>query len=359
MKKILLSTALCASIAFAANSDYKYEITPMLGGTYTEGNLELDRNYYNGGLSLGFNLDDFMFDQVELGVLRSLEDVGYRHTKNLDTGITRFFTNFVKDFPLSDSTSLYGLIGMGVEVFDKELFDNKDGLFGNYGVGVKYKISEAIALKADVRHLIETDHGDNNLLYTLGLAIPFGEKAAPVATAVEPMDSDNDGVIDSLDQCPNSAPGAVVDSKGCEQDKDSDGDGIVDRLDQCPSTPAGDIVDEKGCSLKVNLNINFDFNSAVINNSYDSRIKKFADFMNAFPSVKAQIDAHTDSKGSEEYNLKLSKKRAASTVKALESYGVDSSRLEATGYGETRPLATNDTEEGRAENRRVEGSIKR
>ena len=74
-----------------------------------------------------------------------------------------------------------------------------------------------MALKADIRHLIETDHGDNNLLYTVGLSIPFGKKASPATATIETievikepkpiiiMDSDNDGVIDRLDQCPNTA----------------------------------------------------------------------------------------------------------------------------------------------------------
>lgn len=360
MKKILLSTAICASLMFAANSEYKYELTPMIGGVYTEGNLDLERNYADAGLSLGFNLDDSMFDQVELGFLRSLEDVDY--TKNgtsKDTGITRVFTNLIKEYSMSESTSLYGLVGAGVEWFDNEEFDNENGLFGNYGVGIKYKISESIALKADVRHLIEADHGDHNLLYTVGLAIPFGKKAAPAPMPMKeepkPMDSDNDGVYDADDKCPNSAPGAIVNNEGCEID--SDGDGVVDRLDQCPSTPKGDIVDETGCSLKVNLNINFDTNSAVINNSYSSKIKKFADFMKAFPSVKAKIEAHTDSDASDAYNQKLSEKRAASTVKALEALNVDSSRLNSVGYGELNPKASNETAEGKAMNRRVEGSI--
>ncbi len=359
MKKILLSTALCASMMFAANSEYKYEITPMLGGTYTEGNLDLERNYANGGLALGFNLDDSMFDQVELGFLRSLEDVDYTKGNNDDTGITRIFANLVKEYGLTSSTSLYALIGAGVELFDNEKYDNEDGLFGNYGIGIKYKISDMVSLKADVRHLIETDHGDNNLLYTVGLAIPFGKKAAPapVPAPVEPkpMDSDNDGVIDSLDQCPNSAPGVVVDAKGCEVD--SDMDGVVDSKDKCPNTPKGNIVDADGCSLKVDLNINFETDSAVISNQYDSRIKKFADFMKAFPSVKGKIEAHTDSVGSDAYNQKLSERRAASAVKAIEAQGVEASRLNAVGYGEMNPKASNETAEGRAENRRVEGSI--
>ncbi len=143
------------------------------------------------------------------------------------------------------------------------------------------------------------------------------------------------------------------------QPKDSDGDGVIDANDKCPDTPKGDIVDENGCSLKVNLNINFQTDSAVINNSYSSKIKKFADFMNAFPSVKGKISAHTDSVGSDAYNQKLSERRAASTVKALEAYGVDASRLNAVGYGEMNPKASNETAEGRAENRRVEGSISR
>ena len=362
MKKILLSTALCASMMFAANSDYKYEITPMIGGTYTEGNLDLERNYANGGLSLGFNLDDSVFDQFELGFLRTLEDVDYKRGSG-DTAITRFFGNFVKEYGLNDATSLYALVGLGVEHFDNEKYENETGLFGNYGFGVKYKISESVALKADVRHLIETDHGDNNLLYTVGLAIPFGKKAAPApvvetpAPAPAPKDSDNDGVFDMNDQCPNSAVGAVVDKNGCEID--SDQDGVVDSKDKCPNTPKGDIVDQNGCSLKVNLNILFDFDSSRINNSYDSRIKKFADFMKAFPSVKGKIEAHTDAKGSDEYNQKLSERRAASVVKALEAYGVEASRLTSVGYGETKPVATNETEEGRALNRRVEGSIQR
>lgn len=362
MKKILLSTALCASMMFAANSEYKYEITPLIGGTYTEGNLNLDRNYANGGLSVGFNLDDSMFNQIEVGILKSIGDVDYDGGK--DTSITRVFSNFVKDFKLTDSTSLYGLVGAGIEWFDEEAYGNENGLFANYGLGIKYKISEALSLKADVRHLVEFDDSDNNLLYTVGLAIPFGKKAAPSAPASsEPMskempkDSDNDGVYDSMDQCPATPAGAAVDSKGCEFDTDLDG--VVNRLDKCPATPKGDIVDETGCSLKVNLNINFETDSAVINNSYQSKIKKFADFMKAFPSVKGKIEAHTDWVGSDAYNQKLSERRAASTVKALEAYGVESSRLSSQGFGESKPKATNSTKEGRAENRRVEGSIYR
>lgn len=364
MKKILLSSVLCASMMFAA-SDYKYEITPMIGGTFAEGNLNIDDDSYaNGGLSLGFNLDDSMFNQVELGFLRSLEDVEYENTTR-DTGVTRVFANLVKDYGISDSMSLYALAGAGVEWFDDEAFNENNGLFANYGAGIKYKLTEAIALKADVRHLVslgrDLDPQDNNLLYTIGLAIPFGKKAAPAPVVPTPeptpLDSDNDGVIDANDKCPNSPVGAVVDATGCEID--SDGDGVVDSKDKCPTTPKGDVVNQDGCTLIFDLKINFDFDSDKITNTAETKIKEFADLMKSYPNSKGRISAHTDSKGSAKYNQKLSEKRAAAAVQALETFGISKDRLTATGYGETMPAASNDTEEGRAANRRVEGSIQK
>jgi OOP family OmpA-OmpF porin len=139
---------------------------------------------------------------------------------------------------------------------------------------------------------------------------------------------------------------------GCEMDDDKDG--VVNRLDQCPSTIAGAKVDNVGCMTLVNLNINFDTNSAVIKDTYNSRIVNFANMMKNNSKLKATIEAHTDSIGSAKYNENLSKKRAASTVEVLKSLNVDSSRLTAVGYGETKPAASNMNKEGRAQNRRVQ-----
>jgi len=335
MKKVLLSTIACATLALAANSDYKYEITPLIGGAYTEGNLDLDRNYANAGLSLGFNQFDSFIDQVELGFLRSTEDVNYKDGSNEDTGITRVFTNLVKEYSLTDDFSLYTLVGAGVEIFDNEANNNEDGIFGNYGAGLKYKLADQFALKFDVRHLIEADHGDSNLLYTLGFAVPFGEVAKPAPVVEKPAP-----VVEK--PAPVAAP------------KDTDGDGVLDSLDQCPDTMKGAKVDTVGCMTLINLNINFDTDKAIIKDSYNSRIAEFAKMMKANPKLKASIEAHTDSVGTDAYNQKLSERRAASAVKALTDLGVDNTRIKAVGYGETKPVATNATVEGRAENRRVE-----
>lgn len=341
MKKIILSTIACATMVLAANSDYKYEITPMFGGAFTEGNLSLDRDYANAGLALGFNLNDSMFDQIELGFLRSTQDVEYTGLPARDTGITRVFTNLVKDYDLNSALSVYALAGVGVEIFDDEFNDNEDGIFGNYGMGVKYKITDRVAIKADARHLIEADHGDSTLLYNIGLSIPFGEvaKAAPVAAPVV--------VAPVVVPAPVAAP------------KDSDNDGVIDALDQCPNTMSKAKVDTVGCMTLVNLNINFDTNSSVIKGVYNPRIAEFASMLNQNPKLSATIAAHTDSVGTDAYNQKLSERRAASTVEALKLLKVNPSKIKAVGYGETKPVASNATTEGRAENRRVEASLNR
>ena len=337
MKKLLLTGLVCASTLFA-QSDYKYEVTPMLGGAYTEGNLDLDRNYGNFGLSLGTNLDDSMFDQVELGFLRSVQDVDYKGN-NGDTGITRVFTNFIKEYEISAKSSFYGLIGAGIEIFDTEKFNNEDGLFGNYGLGYKYKLDNDMAIKFDVRHLIETDHGDNNLLYTVGLAIPFGKKAAPIPTKQKMMKKEEPMKM--------MAP------------KDSDNDGVMDANDKCPNSPMGAKVDNDGCAEMVDLNIQFETNSSVIRVRFNDRVKAFADYMKDNKAVTATIEAHTDSVGSDKSNEILSERRAASAVRALKEMNIDESRLEAVGYGEYRPIADNKTKEGRAQNRRVHAIINR
>ncbi|NQY94375.1 MAG: OmpA family protein, partial [Campylobacteraceae bacterium] len=235
------------------------------------------------------------------------------------------------------------------------------------------KLSESVSLKTDVRHLINFE-GDHNLLYTLGLGISFGEKAKaiPVKKEIikeeilieeivkeEPivLDDDKDGVINSKDKCPTTPRGARVNKYGCELDDDKDG--VVNSKDKCPDTITGAIVDNTGCAVTVNLHINFDTDSSIIKNTYENKIEEFVSFLKKYPSVKAKIEAHTDATGSQNYNKKLSQRRANSAVKALLDLDIDESRLEAIGYGELKPIKSNKTKEGRASNRRVEAVIKK
>ena len=166
------------------------------------------------------------------------------------------------------------------------------------------------------------------------------------------QDSDGDGVLNPDSQCPATPAGVEVDAVGCPLD--SDGNGVPDYKDECPGTAEGVKVDEKGCPVEtcIDLQVRFEFNKAEVLPEYTDHLKEVAMFLMKNPAEKMVIVGHTDSVGSAEYNQDLSQRRAES-VKAymVDEFGVSAGRLKAVGYGETRPVASNGTPEGRQENR--------
>jgi outer membrane protein OmpA-like peptidoglycan-associated protein len=167
-----------------------------------------------------------------------------------------------------------------------------------------------------------------------------------------PVDSDKDEVIDYKDKCLDTPIGVSVDKKGCPLD--SDNDGVVDYLDECLNTPQGLDVNLKGCPLSKELALNFETNSDKILQESYPEIVEFATFLKANPAYKAEIIGHTDSIGKAEANIRLSQKRAKATQSALVLEGVEVSRLTSKGRGELEPVKSNRTKEGRAANRRIE-----
>lgn len=171
--------------------------------------------------------------------------------------------------------------------------------------------------------------------------------------APAPQDSDGDGVIDANDQCPGTPAGVAVDAVGCPLD--SDNDGVPDYQDQCPGTPAGVEVNALGCEEDLVLeDVNFEFDSATLTMGAERILDDVADKLRANQNVRVRIEGHTDSMGSEAYNQDLSQARADAVADYLMRQGVDAERMRTIGYGESQPVASNDTDAGRAENRRVE-----
>ncbi len=169
------------------------------------------------------------------------------------------------------------------------------------------------------------------------------------------LDGDGDGVVDALDKCPTTPAGNKVNSEGC--DLDSDGDGIVDSADQCPATLAGDRVDSKGCSLPKVLSllgVNFDTDKDILRPDAAAILDDAAATLKRYPGLMVEIAGHTDSAGSDAHNLDLSQRRAKAVLDYFIAKAVAAERLSAKGYGETQPIADNDSVDGRLKNRRVE-----
>ena len=166
-----------------------------------------------------------------------------------------------------------------------------------------------------------------------------------------PLDSDGDGVVNNADKCPSTPPGVAVDASGCPPD--SDADGVPDYLDQCPSTPKGATVNQVGCwSLKATML--FDTNSSYIKAEAHPLLDEVVTILEKNPQIKVEIQGYADNTGTAEYNQWLSERRAKRVKDYLVAKGIGLERLQAKGYGSTRPVASNATEEGRAQNRRVE-----
>jgi len=139
-------------------------------------------------------------------------------------------------------------------------------------------------------------------------------------------------------------------------DTDGDRDGVYDSTDECPATKAGVAVDELGCALFSGVldGINFESGSDVLTSASVSRLNEVVQTLKRFPSLTFLVSAHTDSQGSETSNMELSRKRARSVVFFLERAGITGGRFKAKAFGETKPIASNETAEGRLQNRRVE-----
>ena len=182
---------------------------------------------------------------------------------------------------------------------------------------------------------------------------PGTPRGTRVDAAGCPLDSDGDGVTDDKDQCPGTPRGTPVNASGCPLD--SDGDGVLDGADKCPNTPRGQKVNAEGCHVIFSLEgVNFAYDSAALTSGATSKLNEGVAMLKANADIKVMIEGHTDSRGSDEYNMSLSQRRAESVVNFLTSNGIAASRLSSAGRGEGSPVASNDTDEGRAQNRRVD-----
>ena len=290
------------------------------------------------------------------------------------------------------------------------------------GVQLNLQSTTYVLLQAQYRFSLTKDILKDNLFYSLGLAQRIGSaepKVVPPPPVPVVLDRDNDGVPDADDKCPDVAGLATLQGcpdrdgdgiadgddkcpdvagiakyQGCpipdtdgdgvndENDKcptvagvaryegcpipDGDGDGVNDEDDKCPTRPGP--ASNQGCPEiakevieKVNIaakNVFFSTASFKLLPKSFKSLNEVVAIMKADPTLMIDIDGHTDSQGSDEYNHTLSHNRAKSVSDYLISKGIEESRLKSTGYGEEKPVADNATAAGRAKNRRTEMTVR-
>ncbi|MGK0502796.1 OmpA family protein [uncultured Alteromonas sp.] len=379
-KLAALSLAVLSSTAFAQDSsEPEYKNWFGISGLYYNTDVERPTTEVlddGQGVSFeyGFRFTQSWAARVEFTALE-LDYVGGSSDDGEMVGVDALY------FMPNDAWYLFG----GV----KRQSVGESTTLGNIGIGKHWDIAESVKIVTEIATYHDFGEDYNDYSVKLGLAIPFG-KSTPSA----PKDGDNDGVIDSKDQCPMTPAGVRVDATGCSIDNDNDG--VLNSVDQCPNTPAGTAVDAKGCALKdadndgvvdakdmcpdtaagvkvdaqgctvfdeetveITLRVLFDNESSVVKAPRDPEISEFAEFMKQYTNTTAVIEGHTSAPGSEAYNMDLSEDRAASFKEVMvDMYDIDASRLETVGYGETRLLDTAKNAEAHRVNRRISVTVK-
>lgn len=324
MKKRVLCMAafLAFSVTlFAGERPGAFSLSPF-GGGYT---FSDDQHLSTGpvlGLRLGYDITKHWSPEITADYAFTQFENAF-DTKH-DAGSFSYRLDMLYNFMPDGMAVPYLAAGVGgIYIRYPELVNDlhKSNVTLNIGGGLKCFLTRSFALRGDARYLaLPGDNTMSNWEYTLGLSFLFGGKKPPPTAMTLPE------------------PAPVPEAS----------------LAPLPATEP-----TRG-SLKycVNLHIEFDIDKAEIRPQYYDSAARVGDFMKMFPTTTAIIEGYSDEVGTDEYNIQLSQRRAESVVNYLrEQFGIDSSRISATGYGKTRPIADNSTEEGKQKNRRIRAII--
>nr|WP_312384717.1 MULTISPECIES: OmpA family protein [unclassified Moraxella] len=362
LNKIALAVVAAAVMPVAANAGVT--VTPLLlGYHYVDGISKTEdkqgeqfagthqRNDLYTGAGIGIELTPTIALELEYGETDSdalyangdkvnghkFEQKSYSGNFTIGTETFSGYTN--------SPFKPYVLIGAGQSktsmAFDDGSKATSKDTIGNLGLGAYYRINDALSLRGEGRAIYNFDNDWWEGLALAGLNVVLGGHLAPAAPLVEPTPVE---------------PIVLTDG-------DDDQDGVPNSVDKCPGTPLNVVVDADGCpreipfddSLRMELRVFFDNDKTVIKDQYKPEIQKVAEKMNEYPNSTASIEGHASKTGpSARYNQRLSEARANAVKSMLvNQFGVAPQRISTVGYGYDRPIADNNTAEGRAMNRRV------
>jgi len=375
MKKIVLgaSLALTAGIGIAGDNNYddRWYVTPNVSFVKPD-----NAKGVGSDLELGIALGKFITEKKSLDL-----EVG-RGSYNYNSGGENLQLRSMSIIGRHHFTEKQGyrpFVGLGLGAMSnstKFTSNSKREAVALLVAGLSKTISEKWKLKTEFRFRIEnsddTFSGENRFndkIINTGLSYALGETSAPTTKTdlveqAPQLDGDNDGVSDADDRCPNSPAGAKVDASGCtivNIDGDDDNDGVANSKDACPNSRPGAVVGSDGCEVKVVIElqgVHFDTDKSTLKPESIDILNAAVKTLGEHGSIMVEVAGHTDSRASDAYNQALSQRRAEVVYKYLVAHGVADSRMTWKGYGESQPIATNDTEEGMAKNRRTELIVK-
>jgi OOP family OmpA-OmpF porin len=341
----LVLAAMPTMPAMADDAGHWY-LAPQVGGFWSDRDRNVEDEDWLFGLSAGKHLNDRWSLEANINTTR-LEAPGGRDVSLRGTSL-----DLLRVFARDKAVSPYLTVGAGAVHSDLGTGPHDDQLMLQAGVGLLARVwrnesgTRTLSLRPEVKARWE-DAGRfgyfRDYLATVGLQFSFGpqrvaeQPALPAAPAPAPAPA------------PRPAPPA-----------DSDGDGVVDSQDRCPGTPRGVAVDANGCEQKGSITlegVSFELNSADLTAASLPVLARIAADLKKYPGLRVEVQGHTDSSGSDRYNLSLSERRAQAVRAYLIDQGVSSGQVEARGYGESQPIADNSTAAGRARNRRVDMKV--
>jgi len=343
--------AIDASIKYSFSEFFetgKFEPIALLGGGYTTINSK-GAGTFNAGLGLNYWFTDVVGVNIQSIYKHNFDDVNVLQHFQHSFGVVIKFGGTD-----SDGDGIFDKDDMCPDIFGLEEFN---GCPDTDGDGI-IDSEDACPDKAGTANMNGCPDFDNDGVADNKDNCP--NVVGPDANEGCPWpDTDGDSVLDKDDKCINVAGSAA--NGGCPW-PDTDGDGVLDKDDNCISE-AG-LASNNGCPLLPNsvkevLNsyaktITFDSSRTTIKDASANILNNIIAILNDYPNAKFNIEGHTDSTGPEGLNQKLSEGRAKAVLNYLTSNGIDASRLNAKGYGESRPIQSNNISSGRRANRRVE-----
>ncbi len=355
MEKKLLS--LFYILVFLNGSNIENELGISVG--LTSINNKSGSEFKNYGMGVSYELRKYIvMPRFDLDYVKISD-----FSSNEVDSLFKASINGVYEFENKTTLLPYALAGIGYEHVSgeiKDVFESHPFIQGGVGVSYRFLQGYKIELEGKMLQILGGKNEDNEVIMNFGMSFPLINRKIKSKKIIKPkviikrqiiiqrvpIIKEKIKIQKNLNRCPKK-----IDAP------DKDRDGITDRVDQCPATPCGYIVDNYGCPIRVTLKINFAVNSSTIKLYSMAKIRKFAHYLLANKGSRVIIIGYTDSDGSNFDNLELSKRRARAVADKLLEFGVSATRISAMGRGESMPIASNSTEEGKRLNRRIEAIL--